>query len=383
MHIYPSIVKDNVKVQYYTSFLVGTPSVKVKTVIDKSVKYSETACDTHGYSVSSTFRPIPCGTAKCIAYDQDGCVGCNMPVAKPSCTNNTCGGDAYTPWSRGLYTASQIEDTISLYSCTPNSPISKTSLRNFPFTCAISSTFKVPHILALCFPSSSTASYGAMYFGVGPYYLPPSRIDLTKYLATTPVIINPVSTAPLSAKGEPSIEYFIKVRSIKVDGIPVPIKPSLLSIVQFGNGGTKRSTLTSYTTLQSDICKALVGVFASRAEARKITRVASVAPFGACFISKCIAPAPIIDLGMENNSPVLLRKNARWRIYGAYPMVKVSPEVSCLGFVDGGWNARTTVIIGGQRMEDNFIEFDLAYSQLLFTSSLLHFDTSCSQFSGL
>ncbi|GAB4843454.1 hypothetical protein Ancab_013416 [Ancistrocladus abbreviatus] len=412
------VVKDIVKVQYYTSFLVGTPPVRVYTVLDLGNKYSWIACDIYGYNVSSTFHPILCGTPKCSAYGENGCVGCIMPVVKPSCTKNTCGAYAYTPWGDIVYSGGQIEDTISLYSRTPSTPFSKTSLRNFPFTCAdsgplkglsqhtkgvltlarnrvalhsqIASAFKVPHKFALCFPSSSSASHGAMYFGGGPYYLPPSRIDLTKYLVTTPLIINPNSTAPVYSEGERSIEYFVKVRSIKVDGIPVTFKPSLLSFDKDGKGGTKLSTLTSYTTLHSEIYKALVGVFFSRAEAMKITRVASVAPFGACFSSKSIsynaktgAGVPIIDLVMVNKSPVLHGKNARWRIYGANSMVKVSPEVSCLGFVNGGSNVRTAIVIGGQQMEDNLIEFNLASSQLGFTSSLLHFGTSCSQFRGL
>ncbi|KAJ4846961.1 Glc7p regulatory subunit, partial [Turnera subulata] len=34
-------------------------------------------------------------------------------------------------------------------------------------------------------------------------------------------------------------------------------------------------------------------------------------------------------------------------------------DLWCLGFVDGGVNARTTVVIGGHQMEDNLFQFDL------------------------
>ncbi|GMN75271.1 hypothetical protein TIFTF001_056585 [Ficus carica] len=70
-------------------------------------------------------------------------------------------------------------------------------------------------------------------------------------------------------------------------------------------------------------------------------------------------------------------------------MVKVSNEVLCLGFVDGGpirfvdWGVkftRTAIVIGGHQIEDNLLQFDLAASRLGFSSSLLLKQTSCSNF---
>ncbi|KAM7466718.1 hypothetical protein LguiB_014280 [Lonicera macranthoides] len=96
---------------------------------------------------------------------------------------------------------------------------------------------------------------------------------------STPLIINPVSTAPVSTEGDPSDEYFIGVKSIRVDGKVVNFDNSLLTINKNGNGGTKLSTITLYTVLQSSIHKALVSTFVMAAKARKMKRVASVAPF--------------------------------------------------------------------------------------------------------
>ncbi|KAI4332185.1 hypothetical protein L6164_017115 [Bauhinia variegata] len=81
--------------------------------------------------------------------------------------------------------------------------------------------------------------------------------------------------------------------------------------------------------------KPFVRQFVKQAAGRKIERVTSVAPFGACFdattIGKTIAgPAvPVIDL-------VLHKEGAKWRIYGANSMVDIGKNVVCLGFVDGG-----------------------------------------------
>ncbi|GMH29268.1 hypothetical protein Nepgr_031111 [Nepenthes gracilis] len=248
----------------------------------------------------------------------------------------------------------------------------------------------VPHKFAVCISSSSSVSAGGIIFGGGAYSFPPSKLDLSKNLVFTPIVTNPNSTAPIYTVGEPSIEYFIKVRSIKVDGTPVRFNSSLLSFDNDGNGGTKISTLTAYTTLHSEIYSAIVGVFVGKAEAMKIRRVAAVAPFGACFSRRSIAyngrtgtGVPIIDLVMENRSPLLHNKNARWRIYGANSMVEVSTNVSCLAFVDGGSDVRTAVVVGGLQMEDNLVEFDLVSSELGISSSLLRFGTSCSQFKGI
>ncbi|KAJ8451999.1 hypothetical protein Cgig2_016580 [Carnegiea gigantea] len=398
------IVKDDTKTQYFTSFLVGAPKpTRVYLAVDLSNLWSWFTCDIYGYKSSSTFKNVDCDSPKCATYGGIGCVSCTSGPPTPSCTNNSCGADAYSPWSNMLYSGGLVGDTISLYTLQAQNPaqISKASLRDFPFTCAdkgplkglspytkgiltlarrpvalhahISSAFKVPHKFALCLPASSAsiAGYnGAVYFGGGPYYLPPtSRIDLSRSLVTTPIVVNPNSTAPIYTVGDPSIEYFINVRSIKVDGTPVRFRSSL-SFDKDGVGGTKISTMDPYTVLHSETYKALTGVFVSKATTMKITRVASVAPFGACFDAQTIANTktgpgvPIIDLILDGKSPVLHNKNARWRIYGANSMVKVSNKVLCLGFVDGGSSPRTSIVIGGKQMEDNLVEIDLEANKL-------------------
>ena len=196
---------------------------------------------------------------------------------------------------------------------------------------------------------------------------------------TTPLIINPVSTAPVYSKGDPSDEYFIGVKSIKIDGQIVKLETSLLSIDKKGVGGTKISTINPYTILHTSIYKAVLKDFVKKAASRKITRVASVAPFGACFNSKTIAntltgaAVPTIDL-------VLQSKSVYWRIYGANSMVKVKENVLCLGVVDGGSKPRTSIVIGGHQLEDNMLEFDLASSKIGFSSSLLLHNTNCSHY---
>lgn len=93
---------------------------------------------------------------------------------------------------------------------------------------------------------------------------------------------------------------------------------------------------------------------------------------------------PVIDMILDGKSSLLHNKNnAMWRIYGANSMVKVSDDVLCLGFVDGGLKPMTSIVIGGKQMEDNLVEFDLESNKLGITSSLLRMGTSCSNFKGI
>ncbi|WRX20186.1 Xylanase inhibitor [Theobroma cacao] len=111
----------------------------------------------------------------------------------------------------------------------------------------------------------------------------------------------------------------------------------------------------------------------------KIKRVKPVAPFGACFNSRTIknsrtGPAVTV-LGL-----VLQSSRVIWRIYGHHSMVKVKKKVMCLGFVDGGSEPTTSIVIGGHQLEDNLLEFDLASSKLGLSSSLLLKNTSSSHY---
>ena len=89
--------------------------------------------------------------------------------------------------------------------------------------------------------------------------------------------------------------------------------------------GTALSTTTTYTILRPSIYEALLSAFNKAAVIRKMKRVESVAPFGACYESKSIARSqtgpvvPYIDIGLTGNT--------HWRFYGANSMVSVNNDV--------------------------------------------------------
>ncbi|KAJ8451998.1 hypothetical protein Cgig2_016579 [Carnegiea gigantea] len=267
----------------------------------------EAAYDDLDYK-STTFRPIPCGSTKCSAYSGSGCVGCNAKPS-PSCTNNTCGADGYTPWSDALYSSGLIHDKIFLYTHSKNlSKVLQYPMSGFPFACAdkgplkgmspnakgiltlanvnitfhsvVSKTSKVPHKLALCLRTTDTlinkGLHGALYVGGGPYYMSKeSHRDFSKSLVTTPLVVNPKSTTPISGESDKSVKYFINVKAPEVGGTPLKIDSSLLTINKNGVGGTKLSTLDPYTILHRNIYKALVDVFTAKAKAMNIWYMAN------------------------------------------------------------------------------------------------------------
>ncbi|KAK9945330.1 hypothetical protein M0R45_010850 [Rubus argutus] len=146
-----------------------------------------------------------------------------------------------------------------------------------------------------------------------------------------------------------------------------------------GRGRDQISTVNPYTVLEASIFKAVTEAFVTESAARNISRVAAVGNFEVCFstenvFSTRLGPSvPEIDLVLQNESTY-------WRIFGANSMVYVSDDVLCLGFVNGGENARTSIVIGGHQLEDNLVQFDLATSRVGFSSTLLGRQTTCSNF---
>ncbi|KAB1203206.1 Basic 7S globulin [Morella rubra] len=245
------------------------------------------------------------------------------------------------------------------------------------FPSQFASAFSFHRKFAICL-TSSTTSNGVIFFGDGPYVLLPN-INVSQSLIYTPLFINPVSTASAYIAGEPSAEYFIGVKSIKVDDKDVPVNTTLLSIDSEGYGGTKISTVNPYTILETSIYNALTEAFINETAARNITRVASVAPFGVCFSSENVLSTRV-GPSVPTISLVLQNETVSWSIFGANSMVQVSEDVLCLGFVNGGENPRTSIVIGGHQLEDNLLQFDLATSRLGFSSTLLGRQTTCSNF---
>ncbi|XP_072979699.1 probable aspartic proteinase GIP2 [Typha angustifolia] len=398
------VSKDATTLQYVTQVQQRTPHVLVKLIVDLGGTFLWVDCN-NGY-ISSSYKPVHCGTPHCALARSGACAETCMAPAGPSCSNNTCVVNVENTIIHLSTFGNVIQDFLALPSTDGSKPGPIVTAPLFSFACGsevgleglatgakgmaslsraklalpnqLADIFKFDHKFAMCLPSSTSASsQGVIFFGSRrtPYVFQPG-VDASKSLIYTPLLINPVSTAGSFFQGEKSYEYFIGVTSIKVNGKAVPLNSTLLSISKDGNGGTKVSTAHPYTVIESSIFQAVVGAFIRESG---LTPVKPLAPFKHCFDSSKIGSTRV-GPGVPSIDFVLQNESVAWKIFGANSMVKVAEKVLCLGFVDGGVEPRTSIVIGGHQLEDNLIEFDLARSRLGFSSSLLFRQTTCSNF---
>ncbi|KAM1281334.1 hypothetical protein ACFX2H_021824 [Malus domestica] len=300
--------------------LAKTASFRPKALVLPVVKDSSTLQYLTTFSQRTPFVPI------------------KLTVDLGGCNNNTC---ALSPGNTITHTTTSSDlgqDTVSLQSTDGSNPGRLVS---------------VPNLL----------------FIYGPIFLLEGLASGVKGMA---------GLAGAYFQGEPSVEYFINVKSIKVNGKVVALNTSLMAIDNEGYGGMKISTVNLYMVLETSIYNVVVNAFVKEV-ANKIPKVKAVAPFRACFSSKSIGvtrvgpSVPSIDLVLQSES-------VYWTMFRANSMVYVSNDVLCLGFMDGGEKPRTSIVIGGHQLEDNLLQFDLATSRLGFSSSLLFSRTTCGNF---
>ncbi|XWS76430.1 hypothetical protein CRYUN_Cryun01aG0175500 [Craigia yunnanensis] len=402
------IDKDNSTLLYSLTIYLKTPLQPTRLHLDLGASFTWVDCDTD-YN-SSTYRHIPCASPLCISLGHNiSCSNCFNPPS-PSCANDSCSLFPENSVTRKTAISTALTDSLALptsdgsiqgppillpayiFSCSPPSLLqglanNVTGLAafgrsNYSLPMQVSNTFSVPRYFALCLSGSTSDPGVALVGSVGPYYFSSQKIDLSKSLVYTPLILNPVGSTVIAYAGEPSDEYYINVTSINVNGKPIQINSSLLTVDENGFGGTKLSTATPYTVLESSIYNALTDAFVNESSALNLTATNAVKPFTVCYsafdiiVTRAGPGVPTVDL-------VLQRDDVFWRVFGSNSMVKLAADggdIWCLGFVDGGINPRTSVVIGGHQMEDNLLQFDLDSNRLGFTSSVLLKDTSCSNF---
>ncbi|KAK7270263.1 hypothetical protein RIF29_23276 [Crotalaria pallida] len=399
------VTKDSSTLQYLAKINQRTPLVPLSLVVDLGGQFQWVDCETN--YVSSTYRPARCHSAQCSLAKANGCGDC-FSSPKPGCNNNTCG---LSPDNTVTHTATSGElaqDVVSIQSTNGVNPGRSVTVSRFLFSCAPSSllqglangasgmaglgrtkislpsqfasAFSFHRKFAFCF----SASDGVVFFGDSPYVFRGNgqgvpSVDASKLLTFTPLITNPVSTASASSQGEPSSEYFIGVKSIKIDNKIVQINSSLLSIdSNNGVGGTKISTIDPYTVLEASIYKAVTEAFDRAAARRNITRTDSYAPFEFCYDSEDVdgnelgKTVPTIELVMQNG--------VSWNIFGANSMVNINDLTMCLGFMNGGEKTRTSIVLGGYQIDNHVLQFDLATSRLGFSPLLFAYHTECIYF---
>lgn len=403
------IHKDNSTHLYTLQIYLKTPLQPSKLLLHLGASFSWLDC--YQNYTSSSYLHIPCNASLCASLHSLACSNCYDAPA-PACGNDTCALFPENPVTRKATIANAIIDSLALpttdgstqgrlglvpdfvFSCSQtfllqglaNGVTGQAAMgrSNYSLPAQVSAALSSPRYFALCL-SGTPSDPGVVFLGTsGPYHFKSltSKIDLSKSLIYTPLILNPVGSTVITYYRQPSDEYFIGLTSVQVNGKAVQINGSLLTVDENGFGGTKISTVDPYTVLETSIFKAFTQLFVSEASALNLTATNAVEPFGVCYpandvFSTRVGPAvPTVDLVMQSN-------DVFWRIFGSNSMVRISrddADVWCLGFVDGGPNATTSVVIGGHQMEDNLLQFDLESKRLGFSSSILAQGTTCANF---
>lgn len=382
------LTKHPSTLQYVTVIGQRTPLVPLNVIVDLGGQFLWVGCGSS--YVSSSYRPARCHFNRCSL------------LRDAKCNNGTCILFSVNVFTREVSAGDLSEDVLSLPSTDGLNPRRAAAVPHFLFSCAsefllqgladgaegiaglghgrigmptqLSAALNFTGKFAVCLPPSTNAT-GVLFFGDGPYVFYPG-IDVSKLLIYTPLIRNlkkMASRVYASEFHQPSHEYFIRVKSIEINGRRVPLNSSLSS---------KISTVNPYALLQTSVYKSFTGLFLEELAAQNVTRVSPVAPFDVCFSTKdgngvpSWPAIPIIDLVLQN-------EEVFWRIFETNSMVQVGgggSDVACLGFLDGGLKQRTPMVIGGLQLEDNLLQFDLKSWRLGFTSSLLLRETSCGNF---
>ncbi|KAI3928005.1 hypothetical protein MKW98_023606 [Papaver atlanticum] len=384
--------RDPLTLQYIIKINQGTPRAAIKLILDVGGKVPWLDC--HKGYVSSSYRPVKCKSPQCsLARKPVSCVSCNDTKLKTTqCHNNACRIYTSNPVTKSISSGELISDIVTVksedvstiddgYIISPDMEFSKpgpiVTPRRFTFGCAtasnclsglakgaagvagigrssglslvsqFSAAFRFSRIFALELYRSS----GTIYFGGESYvtlnYM--MGVIYKRYLTYTPLLINPRRRE----------EYFIDVRSVMIHSKTVPISKKLLSInKKTGVGGTKIDIRIPYTMRETSI---YIDVLTQWAEGMNVSRVASVAPFSACYSSSTI---PWTTIGNPEPPTVELNfpKNVYWNI--VKDLVWINDGVHCLAFVDGGSNPVTSIVIGAHQM--GFMEFDISRSRVGF-----------------
>ncbi|KAI3979845.1 hypothetical protein MKX01_042499 [Papaver californicum] len=331
------IEKDHPSLQHTTTFHHGTPFTPTKLLIDLSSSFSWIHYNTTNFT-SNSHNPIPCNSPLC------------KSLGSFACSNQTCSLFPENPLTRRVTIAASVRDLVALPSTDGRNPGPHTSVSDFIFASSSQPqllhglpadvngvfalgrrAFSLPYIFTLCLSSSPSAP-GVGFFGTrGPFIFHP-EIDLSNSLVYTPLILTP-------------------------------------SVI-------------------NSIYRAFTERFIQEAALMNLTITKPVKPYGVCFKSDVLGrtrmgPAiPTVDFVMHQDK-------VYWRFFGENLMVRIPSDDTnddgddgkwCLGFVDGGTNTTTSIVIGGHQLENNLIQFDLRLRRFGFSSSLFTRETTCANF---
>ncbi|CAL1396914.1 unnamed protein product [Linum trigynum] len=375
------VSRDSATLQYTTVIRSADSLQPIKLAVDLGGPALWLDCDHHS---SSLLRRnfVPSRSIHCSAANSDGLLRRTTPGAcVVGAQNGVVGSRAAGQLAEGAFAVGSTDGSGStarvdrfLFSCGSGFLLSGLAsgavgmmglgrTRISP-PAQFASAFDFRRRFAVCLSSE-----GFLAFGDSPSesILGP---EISKSLLYTPLVISSVADA--GSKSPAGHEYFINLKSIRVNGERVYLGKDRIGLA-------KLSTTVPYTLMETSVYRALTEAYLKAAAANNMTRTKPISPFAHCFRSTNQS-VPVIDIALQSEM-------VKWRIQGRNSMVSVKGngeegEVVCLGFLDGGSNLEASVVIGGLQLEDRALEFDLDSSRLGFSSSLSmeKQSTPCSSF---
>ncbi|KAL1207504.1 Chitinase CLP [Cardamine amara subsp. amara] len=332
-------------------------------------------------------RPIiPCGSAACAQTRRVNPYQC--PATQNTIINGRCAcqATAFEPFQRVCGSNQFTYGGLSMSSLNPRSPsvtfknvyslcVPNIFLPDFPpgvfglmglapTALAGWNQLTPPNLglekkFALCLPSDENPkNKGAIYFGGGPYKL--QNVDARSMLSYTQLIKNPRKLNT----------YFLGLKSISVNKKKILLAKNAFDFDGNSDGGVTLSTVNPFTTLRSDIYKVFIKAFSKATLG--IPRVKSTTSLEFCLKSTKSFQVPRIDLEFADGKI--------WKVFAANSMKKVSDDVACLAFLNGGNAAEQAVEIGMHQLENILMEFDVGRSAFGFSSALGLVNASCGDF---
>ncbi|KAF8703253.1 hypothetical protein HU200_032044 [Digitaria exilis] len=155
--------------------------------------------------------------------------------------------------------------------------------------------------------------------------------------SASPAMARPARPSSAAAR---SSSWLLRLSSSPRVSVPVPIPAGAFDLdARRGTGGVMLSTVTPYTTLRSDIYRALRDAF--DAATSGIPRAAPVAPFTMCYEASAFGST---RLGPGVASIDLMLDGGRvWQLPGAKSLVEVNEQTLCFAVprdgVGNGWLA--------------------------------------------